>query len=421
MVKNIYAPKFFMSGEGANGKILSKAIILCAGKSTRTYPLTVTRPKALLRVGNKTILSLLLDNLPQSIIEVILVVNYKKEMIQEAFGNTYKNIKITYVEQKEPKGTGHALLQVESYSNTETGPFLVLYGDDYFEKADLLEISRESSAILVQEVENPQFYGVVIGNEKDHLVAIEEKPINPKSKLVNTGCYVLNKDIFLLLKKIKKTVRNEYELTDALVELVKKNPIKIIRAKNWIPITYPWHLLDVNSHLLATCKFKNGGKIETGVTIHGAVEIGKGSILKSGTYIEGPVRIGEHCVIGPNCYMRSDTTLGDNVKIGNAVEIKNCIVGNKTSIGHLSYIGDSVIGSHVNIGAGTIAANLRHDNSQIKSKLGADLIDSGRRKLGTIIGDNVHTGIHTSLYPGRKLWPHTTTLPGEVVNKDKIV
>ncbi len=397
--------------------LLTKAVILVAGKGTRTFPLTATKPKALLKVANRTMLSILLDNLQGAVKEAILVVHYKKEMIEHEFGTAYKNIKLIYQEQTETKGTGHALLQAEKYLGNES--FFVIGGDDYFEGEDLITMSKEFSAILVQEVEHPELYGVVTINEKNQLVGIVEKPANPKTKVVNTGCYVLNQEIFPLLKKSKKTVRGEYELTDAVLALAKKEAVKIVTAKGWIPVTYPWHLLDVNKRLLNNLRFKNDGKIEQGVTIHGAVEVGKGTILKSGVYIEGPVLIGQNCIIGPNCYVRGDTTMGNNAKIGNAVEVKNSIIGNKTIIGHLSYVGDAVIGDHVNFGAGTIAANLRHDDGTVKSQVGKELVDSGRRKLGTIIGDGVHTGIHTSINPGRKLWPNTTTMPGEVVSKDK--
>lgn len=409
--------KFSMNTKGVNARILSKAVILVAGKSTRTYPLTCTRPKSLLKVANKTILELILNNLPKSINEVFLIVNYKKEMIEEKFKSHYKNIKLNYIEQKETKGTGHALLQAEEFLKNED-TFLVMIGDDYFNAEDLAEATKETCAILAQETEQPQEYGVLSINEKNELIAIEEKPLKPKTKLVNTGVYVLSKKIFSVLAKIKKSKRGEYELTDAINRIAKESTIRVIKAKNWQPITYPWHLLDANKKLLHQLKFKNDGKIEPGVTIHGAVEIGKGTILKSGTYIEGPVLIGENCTIGPNCYMRADTTLGNKVKIGNAVEVKNCIIGDHTSIGHLSYVGDSVIGEHTNFGAGTIAANLRHDDMTVKSQVGKNLVDSKRRKLGTIIGDHVHTGVHTSIYPGRKLWPYTTTVPNEVVSKD---
>lgn len=396
---------------------MQKAVILVAGKATRTFPLTATMPKALLKIGNRTLLSLLLDCLTDIVNEVILIVHYKKEMIKKEFGDLYKNLKIVYQEQKELKGTGNALLEAEKFIGSEN--FLVVVGDDYFEANDIMQLAQLKNAVLCQEIENPEQYGCVSVDEKQQLVGIEEKPEKPSSKLVNTGCYVLEQGIFPFLKKLKPSKRGEYELTDAVNALAQIKPIKVVKAEHWQPITYPWHLLDANKKLLHKIKFKNNGIVERGVTIHGAVMIGNGAILKSGTYIEGPVIIGEHCIIGPNSYIRAETTLGNNVKVGNAVEIKASIIGDNTHIGHLSYVGDSVIGKDVNLGAGTITANLRHDNATIKSEVGKQLVDSKRRKLGAIIGDNVHTGIHTSIYPGRKLWPNTTTIPSEVVKSDK--
>ncbi len=107
--------------------------------------------------------------------------------------------------------------------------------------------------------------------------------------------------------------------------------------------------------------------------------------------------------------------IGKNSKIGAFVECKNSYIGDNSAIPHLSYIGDSIIGNNVNLGGGTKVANLRHDNTNIRVMNKGKLIDSGRRKLGTIIGDNVHTGINTLIYPGRVLETNTTTLPGEIV------
>jgi bifunctional UDP-N-acetylglucosamine pyrophosphorylase/glucosamine-1-phosphate N-acetyltransferase len=396
---------------------MKQAVILVAGQSTRTMPLTGTRPKALLKVANKPVVEYILDALNECVKEVILVVNYKKEMIEQHIGKQYKNLTVKYVEQKQTKGTGHALQHVEQYIGNE--PFLVTVGDDYFDKIDILKMCAKSSAILVQELEHPEQYGIVSVDEKNQLRCIEEKPKKPKSNCVNTACYVLDKSIFPLLKKVKKSKRGEYELVDAVTTYASQKPVEVVKTKHWQPITYPWHILDANKKIVDSLKFKNNGKIEPSVTIHGAVQIGKGTVLKSGTYIEGPVLIGENCSIGPNCYIRASTTIGNHVKIGNAVEIKNSVINDYSNVGHLSYMGDSIVGEKVNCGAGTIAANLRHDNHSIKSMVNGILIDSGRRKLGAIIGDSVHTGIHTSIYPGRKLWPGTTTLPGECIQQDK--
>ena len=186
-----------------------------------------------------------------------------------------------------------------------------------------------------------------------------------------------------------------------------------------IIIRYPWDLLAINEEIVGAMSENSiKGTLREGVTIDGFVSIGEGSVVLPGVYIEGNVVIGENCKIGPNCYFRGSTTVGDNCHVGQAVEIKNSILMNNVGAGHLSYIGDSIIGEGSNLGAGTITANFRHDGKNHLSAVDGISIDTGRRKFGTVFGDDVHTGIHTSIYPGRKIWAHKSTLPGDVVKKD---
>jgi bifunctional UDP-N-acetylglucosamine pyrophosphorylase/glucosamine-1-phosphate N-acetyltransferase len=152
--------------------------------------------------------------------------------------------------------------------------------------------------------------------------------------------------------------------------------------------------------------------------VDGRLQVGKGTKILPGVVIEGDVIIGDNCKVGPNCYIRGSTSIGDKCHVGQAVEIKNSILLPGTNVGHLSYLGDSILGEKVNFGAGTITSNLRHDGGAHRSPVEGRMVDTGRRKLGTIVGDGVHTGIHTSIYPGRKLWPKTSTLPGAIVDKD---
>ncbi len=184
-------------------------------------------------------------------------------------------------------------------------------------------------------------------------------------------------------------------------------------------IRHPWDLLAVHEQAMALIKESRiEGDVSPMATVEGILILGKGSRLLPGVFVEGTVIIGADCKIGPNCYIRGATSIGEGCHIGQAVEIKNSIIMERTSIGHLSYCGDSIIGSHVNFGAGTITANFRHDGKTHRSLAGGQLLDTGRRKFGAIMGDHVHTGIHTSLYPSRKLWPHTSTLPGAIVKTD---
>jgi NDP-sugar pyrophosphorylase family protein len=184
-------------------------------------------------------------------------------------------------------------------------------------------------------------------------------------------------------------------------------------------IRYPWDLLRANEQYVGSLP-KNSieGEVHPAVVIEGIIHLGSGSRILPGVFIEGNVVIGVDCKIGPNCYIRGNTSIGDACHIGQSVEIKNCLILSNTNVGHLSYVGDSVLGERVNFGAGTTVSNLRHDGKDHRSMVRGELIDTGRRKLGAIIGDGVHTGINTSIYPGRKLWPGTSTRPGEIVNHD---
>ncbi len=190
-------------------------------------------------------------------------------------------------------------------------------------------------------------------------------------------------------------------------------------AKTSFLIQYPWDFLRANEQYVASLTENViEGEVHPSAVIEGVVHLGSGTRILPGVFIEGSVVIGANCKIGPNCYIRGNTSIGDACHIGQSVEIKNCLILSKTNVGHLSYVGDSVLGENVNFGAGTTTSNLRHDGKNHRSTVNGVLIDTGRRKFGTIVGDRVHTGINTSIYPGRKLWPDTTTRPGEIVQRD---
>ena len=187
-------------------------------------------------------------------------------------------------------------------------------------------------------------------------------------------------------------------------------------------IRYPWDLLRANELVVSELKQDAiHGEIHPAAVIQGVISLGEGSRILPGVFIEGNVVIGAHCKIGPNCYIRGNTSIGDHCHIGQSVEIKNSLILSKTNVGHLSYVGDSVLGEGVNFGAGTTVSNLRHDGKNHHSMVGGSLVDTGRRKFGVVVGDHVHTGIQTAIYPGRKLWPHTSTRPGEIVQRDVLI
>jgi bifunctional UDP-N-acetylglucosamine pyrophosphorylase/glucosamine-1-phosphate N-acetyltransferase len=208
-------------------------------------------------------------------------------------------------------------------------------------------------------------------------------------------------------------------IAEGVVLLSRKGATRELRATQSFAITYSWDLLRANVEAMTSRKsYVQESGAHASLYVDGRLQVGKGTKILPGVVIEGDVIIGDNCKVGPNCYIRGSTSIGDKCHVGQAVEIKNSILLPGTNVGHLSYLGDSILGEKVNFGAGTITSNLRHDGGAHRSPIEGQMVDTGRRKLGAIIGDGVHTGIHTSIYPGRKLWPKTSTLPGAIVDKD---
>ena len=393
-----------------------KAVIMAAGKGERCYPLTLTKPKPLLKIVNKTILEHNLEQLKGFVDEVIVVVGYKKEMIMNKVKKVYSGIKIKYVEQKKQLGTGNALMQAEKFVK---GRFILMNGDDLFSREDIKNCLRHKYCVLAKKVEDPERFGIVY-LKNGFVKEIVEKSENPKSNLANTGLYVFDKKIFDILNNINRTKRNEYEIPCAVNELAKNKNVYCEKVDDyWLPITYPWNYLEANVFMVEKMRKRQiHGKIEPNVTIKGRVFIGEGTLIKSGTYIEGPAYIGNDCEIGPNAFIRKDTIIMDMVRT--RAEIVDSVLMEGVTAKHNCYIGHSVLGENVNVGAGTITADYRHDAKDNMTVVNEKKVDSKRRKLGAFIGDNVNTGIGTLIYPGRKIWPGLGTLPGQVVAKDII-
>jgi bifunctional UDP-N-acetylglucosamine pyrophosphorylase/glucosamine-1-phosphate N-acetyltransferase len=158
--------------------------------------------------------------------------------------------------------------------------------------------------------------------------------------------------------------------------------------------------------------------VEQGAHLIGPVSVAETARIRSGAYIEGPAFIDEDADVGPNCYIRPCTSIGKKVRVGNACEIKNSILMDGTHVGHLSYVGDSILGEKCNLGAGTIIANLRFDNEAVKMMIKDKLIDTGRRKLGAVFGDNVKTGIKSLFMPGVKVGENTWVGANLMVERD---
>ncbi|NIU82982.1 MAG: NTP transferase domain-containing protein, partial [Candidatus Thorarchaeota archaeon] len=350
-----------------------KAVVLAAGKGTRLRPLTSNRPKSLLPIGGAPLLSHLLNRLKEvGIKEVLIVTNFKEEMIREFYHqNPISNLSVNFIKQEREVGTADAFNTARRYVSEE---FLGIYGDLFISHNVLDRVlknhNKGENLICSVHVDNPSRYGV-LKVENDKVVEIVEKPApgEEPSNLANAGIYFLNDKIFEYVDETVPSEREEYEITDTLRAMVRKGEvirnIEISRDE-WLDVGLPWSLLEANERALSSESRRIEGLVEENVSLFGNIIISKGTRIRSGTYVEGPVFIDEESDIGPNCYIRPSSYIGKKTRIGNSCEIKNSIIMDESHVAHLSYIGDSIIGERCNLGAGTITANLRFDKKEIK-------------------------------------------------------
>jgi bifunctional UDP-N-acetylglucosamine pyrophosphorylase/glucosamine-1-phosphate N-acetyltransferase len=387
-----------------------ECVVLAAGEGKRMRPLTAKRPKVMLPLANRPMMEhLVLATRDTGIKDFIFVVGYGEREIRKHFGNGDGfGISITYAPQRHQNGTADA---VRSVRDLVTGPFLLMNGDMILKSADIANFCRcKTPCMGISTTDHPGDYGVV-QIECDQITSLEEKSKQPKSNLINAGAYLFSPDIFDRVDKVRASARGELELTDALAGLITDKKLGAYRLSYWMDVGYPWDMLDANATLLEHIPAGNAGTIEEGVTLHGSVVIGEGSIIRAGSYIDGPCIIGKNCRIGPHAYIRGSTSIGDDCHIGHCTEIKNSIIMSGTKIPHFNYLGDSVVGSNCNFGAGTKGANLRHDHANVRV-CGKD---TRKKKFGAVIGDNVQFGINCSINVGAMIGSNAQFAPDSCI------
>ncbi len=414
------------------------AIVLAAGKGTRLEPLTSLRPKPILELAGTSILLRIVNELlaVDQIRKIKVVIHSFADLVKnhlEEHLSTEEFQKITFVFQDEPKGTGHA---VQCALDPNDEDFVVVYGDVIFKKGFVrsaistqMKDEKIKNLLVGAKPKNLKNFGVV--TSKDGLMtSLIEKPSNHAEEIgsettsvaVNAGCYQFESRFAKFVRDIPVSERGEIELTSAISAFVDQGGKINVRLceGEWFDAGTPWSLLNANEYLMETEQenYQLLGTIEPNVQVKGKIHVAKTARIRSGVYIEGPAYFDEGADIGPNCYIRGKSYFGKNSKVGNACEIKNSIIYSGTHAAHLSYVGDSILGERCNFGAGTITANLRHDNQSVVMRVKGEKQDTGRRKLGTVIGDNTKTGIGVNILPGVKIAANSRINAGELVNRD---
>ncbi len=401
----------------------TQTVILAAGAGTRMRPLTASRPKPLLPVAGRPLVTHTMDAAAAAGAgRFVVVVGHCRDQVREAIGDGHRGVPVEYAVQSRPTGTADAVGVAADH--LDRAPFVVLNGDDLYDDgavATLYDYAGDARpAVGAHPVERPSEYGVldVAGG---HVRAVVEKPADPPTNLVNTGCYRFPAAALDLLD-VPESPRGEHELTDVLARVCDRFSVRPVEVDRWQGVGRPWELLAANEWRLSDL---DGGvaadaTVAPGATLRGAVRVESGARVDPGVVIEGPTLVGEGAHVGPNAYVRGTTLLGPDTRVGHAVEVKNSVLMRNATAAHLSYVGDSVLGADVNLGAGTTIANLRHDGETVPMRVDGERVDTGRRKLGAVLGYGAKTGIDTAIDAGVRLGVGATTAPGETVTEDRL-
>ena len=395
------------------------AIVLAAGQGKR---MKSDIPKVLHPISGLPMVLLVVNTLKKAgIKKIVVVVGHSGEKVRKILPEDVK-----VVDQKYPKGTGHAVKCCERMFKGYKGNVLIACADMPLITAGTVrkfikehDKNSVSSTIMTGLVCNPEGYGRIVRDENDKPIQIcEDKDGSKEIKAINeinSGMYCFKtRDLFGVLRSInKKNKQNEFYLTDSVHLLIKKGlEISTFPAKDCIEI------FGINSRRDLAFAQKVMNKrildmhMDNGVSVTDPdstfidmrVRIGRDTVIRPYTVIDGNVIIGRHCEVGPFAHLRDKTILKDGAEVGNFVEVKKSVIGKHTKAKHLTYLGDTQIGQKVNIGAGTITANY-----------------DGKNKHKTVIGNRVFIGSHTTLVAPIKIGDGAVTGAGAVVLRNRNV
>jgi bifunctional UDP-N-acetylglucosamine pyrophosphorylase/glucosamine-1-phosphate N-acetyltransferase len=404
-----------------------KVVILAAGKSSRMWPLAQHKNKCMYEFLGKPFLYYTLMELKKlNIKDLIIVVSPKDKSIKDYFGNgKMLGLSIEYVTQEKPLGTGNALLcakhllkdsfvMINARKTNISQILKPMLGLHKKKKAHIILASRKT--------QKPWDYGI-LKIKGDKVLQIIEKPKKGEepSKYKVEGVYIFTRPFLDMLEKRRVTENMVEETLQQYIE--KGNPVSAVKIRDtvkFISITHPWDLLEINKWFMDTIKksrISDKAKVHKTCVIEGKVIIEDSATIHEHTVIKGPVYIGKNSVMGKNAQVRPYSYIGNNVVVGFSTDVKNSILYNRVEA-DMCYIGDSIIDEKTHLGAGTITANVRLDKASVKSVVKGDVVDTGKRYFGCIIGRETEIGIHTSLMPGVKIGSKCFIWPKSLVLRD---
>jgi glucose-1-phosphate thymidylyltransferase len=373
-----------------------KAVILAAGEGRRLKPLTDVRPKPMLPVANRPLLDHVVTAVAEAgVTEVVIVVGYKRERIQNYFGDGDDwGVSIEYAVQETQLGTGHAVLQAEPHVD---GSFVALNGDRVIEPSlvrSLVDAHDEDVATLaVTRSNQPSDYGVV-ELDGDEVTQIVEKPpeYDTPTELINAGVYAFGPEIF---DEIRRTdTSGELAITDALDRLASDHRLDAVRYRGlWLDVSHFWDLLTVNSQVLdrTSADRLDRGRVDDTAVVGNSVSVGADARVR------------------PHATVLRGTALGDNVEIGPSAVVSNSVVLSDARIGAGAVLHDCIVGENAVVGP----------NTTVEGGEAALVIEGTYHedvKFGGLVGDNARVGGNVTVAPGSVLGNQSSVGGGSAIS-----
>lgn len=311
-----------------------KVVIPLAGKGTRLRPHTHVTPKPLLRVGDKPVMSYILDDLRElGVNEAVLITGHLKERVEEFMRDEYPDFRVDYVEQPVQNGTAGAVGLARPYVEEE---MLIIFVDTLFD-ADLSLVRRlpadVAGVIWAKEVEDYQRFGVIVTDGDGNMRRIIEKPSEPISRLANIGLYYV-RDWRLLFEAIDHVMNSapgpsgEFYLTDAFQFMIDHGArIRVVEVEGWYDAGKPETLLETNRHVLATGRARSPAPRD-GVTVHEPVHVAEGVVLEE-------AEIGPNVTLSRGATVRrsrlSDSIVGEEARVEDSA-LEHSLVGDRAAV-----------------------------------------------------------------------------------------
>jgi len=413
-----------MGKESEANIIPSQAVILAAGKNTRFTPFQRERHKSTFSLFGEPIIAQTVQALARAGIQEIEVVRSPKDQaIEKLLSLIQPTNPIHFSEQGRPLGMGNALIEA---SKSLKDRFLVVnpqqinidqHLSSLQEQSKKTKLTKSGVILFSQKTNEPQKYGI-LGLDGNRVTRVVEKPQDLKglSDMRILGIYILTRDFLEFMKTLETS---EYQFEEALDKYCQKQ--KIIAVQSNYPtlsLKYAWDLFTIAHHRFTQLPNKPDidplAKVDPNARISGSVVIEEGAHVYEYAIIQGPCYIGKNTVIGSYCKVRKETVLEEGVELQNNVEVKHSIIGKGTHV-HSGFIGDSIIGENVRVGANFITANRRLDRREVRVLIKGKMVDTRSSFFGSLIGDGAKIGIHCGTNPGTIIPEDSVVMPGTIV------